>query len=231
MMLNFIKRVREVNLKYSSLSGVVNINSVRQPIQFESSLERDFIYLLEFDREIKQYLEQPLEIGYSDDLGKNRRYIPDFIVFYYSRQTEVIEIKYESTLIDKKDELKFKFSAATEYCNKQGFLFKIITNKYIREERGIELQNSIFLSRYKCFFDNMEKNRIAHSSLSMNLILLSQMMRNLGEVSVRELVCKSTPDEHKRAELIFLTWYMVASNLLYVNMMEKLTIDSLVCLG
>ena len=48
-MRNLKKRVREIGLKYSSLSGQINSQKIKQPVQFESSLERDFIYLLEFD--------------------------------------------------------------------------------------------------------------------------------------------------------------------------------------
>lgn len=230
-MLKFNKRVREISIKSSSLSGVININSVKQPIQFESSLERDFIFLLEFDRDIKQYLEQPLEIVYNDESGKQRKYIPDFIITYYDRPTEIIEIKYESTLKAVKEELQMKFLAAKKYCEKRGFMFKVITDKYIRDEKRIELQNSLFLSRYKDFFDNIDKQKSAFPTVNSDLTILYKNIKSLGKVSVRELVNKSTRDENKQAELIFLTWYMVANNYLYANFTERLTLDSLVWLS
>ncbi|GJN59188.1 Tn7 transposase TnsA N-terminal domain-containing protein [Elizabethkingia anophelis] len=230
-MLKFNKRVREISIKSSSLSGVVNINSVRQPIQFESSLERDFIFLLEFDRDIKQYLEQPLEIVYKDKSGKQRKYIPDFIITYYDRATEIVEIKYESTLNEMREELQMKFLAAKKYCEKKGFIFKVVTDKYIREEKIIELENCIFLSRYKDFFDNIDKQKSAFPPINNDLTSLYKSMRSLGKTSVRELVSKNTRDENKQAELIFLTWYMVANNYLYVNFTEKLTLNSLVWLS
>ncbi|MCT3950229.1 Tn7 transposase TnsA N-terminal domain-containing protein [Elizabethkingia anophelis] len=230
-MLKFNKRVREISIKSSSLSGVVNINSVKQPIQFESSLERDFIFLLEFDKDIKQYLEQPLEIVYKDESGKQRKYIPDFIITYYDRPTEIVEIKYESTLNAMREELQMKFLAAKKYCEKNGFIFKVVTDKYIREEKRIELQNSIFLSRYKDFFDNINKQKSAFPPINSDLTLLYKNMKSVGEISVRELINKSSQDENKQAELIFLTWYMVANNYLYVNFRERLTLDSLVWLS
>ncbi|MCT4213448.1 Tn7 transposase TnsA N-terminal domain-containing protein [Elizabethkingia anophelis] len=230
-MLKFNKRVREISIKSSSLSGVVNINSVKQPIQFESSLERDFIFLLEFDKDIKQYLEQPLEIVYNDESGKQRKYTPDFIITYYDRPTEIVEIKYESTLNAMREELQMKFLAAKKYCEKNGFIFKVVTDKYIREEKRIELQNCIFLSRYKNFFDNIDKQRSAFPPINSDLTLLYKNMKSLGRASVRELVNKSTRDENKQAELIFLTWYMVANNYLYANFTEKLTLNSSVWLS
>ncbi len=130
-----------------------------------------------------------------------------------------------------REELQMKFLAAKKYCEKKGFTFKVITDKYIREEKKIELQNSIFLSRYKDFFDNINKQKSAFPLINSDLTLLYKNMKSVGEISVRELVNKSSQDENKQAELIFLTWYMVANNYLYVNFSERLTLDSLVWLS
>jgi len=47
---------------------------------FESSLERDFLLLLDFDPEVVLYEEQPVTINYHDDQGRRRRYTPDVLV-------------------------------------------------------------------------------------------------------------------------------------------------------
>ena len=46
------KRLRGIPPKYSSLSGIVNISSFNKSIQFESSLERDFILFMEFNNNV-----------------------------------------------------------------------------------------------------------------------------------------------------------------------------------
>ncbi|WP_449399967.1 Tn7 transposase TnsA N-terminal domain-containing protein [Chryseobacterium wanjuense] len=135
---NFVKRVREISAKSYSLSGIINIDQLKNPIQFESSLERDYIFLLEYDQNVKQYLEQPLKITYFDDNKKQRTYIPDFIVEHFDDSpTELIEIKYTSTLNAKKDELEQKFKAAKEYCQRNNLIFKVADEIYIREHREI----------------------------------------------------------------------------------------------
>src|SRR5947208_8398615 len=49
---------------------------------FESSLERDFLLLLDFDPDVEFYEEQPVKITYHDDRGRRRTYTPDVFVRY-----------------------------------------------------------------------------------------------------------------------------------------------------
>lgn len=228
---NFRKRVREITAKRFSLTGVVNSKRLRTTIQFESSLERDFIYLLEYEDNVKYYLEQPLEIKYVDSQGNNRRYYPDFLIEYFDGQIpRLVEIKYESTLISKGAELHEKFHAAKLFCEKKGFEFCVITDLQIRSERLIELNNYKFLDRYKNFFCNINKERSAFPEFNTDLQLLFSEMEKQKKITVKNLLDEITDDKEKQAELIFLTWYMVSNNFLYTNLKEKLTLKSLVWL-
>jgi len=62
-----------------------------RPVAFESHIERDFLYLLEYDRNVVNYYEQPFTINYKQN-DRQRRYTPDFLVIR-SDKTQVIEIK------------------------------------------------------------------------------------------------------------------------------------------
>ncbi|UWX59756.1 TnsA endonuclease N-terminal domain-containing protein [Chryseobacterium oranimense] len=229
---NFVKRVREINAKNFSLSGIINIDQLKNPIQFESSLERDYIFLLEHDQNVKHYLEQPLKIKYFDHNKKQRTYIPDFIVEYFDdRPTELIEIKYTSTLIAKKDELEQKFKAAREYCQRHNLIFKITDEINIRELRETELYNYKFLHRYKNYFHNINKDKTAFPILNENLVLLRIKLKELKKCTVSELVTQSARDSDKQAELIFLIWYMVSNNFIKTDLTKKLTLNSIICLG
>ena len=46
-------------------------------IAFESLLERDFIYLLDYDARVEWFEEQPLTIGYGQ-ADRTLHYTPDF---------------------------------------------------------------------------------------------------------------------------------------------------------
>lgn len=50
--------------------------------RYESSLERDFMELVRFDRNIRTYSPQPLTIRYVDSLGRFRKYTPDGLIEY-----------------------------------------------------------------------------------------------------------------------------------------------------
>ena len=224
----YSKRVREILLKKFSLTGVINISQINKPVQFESSLERDYIYLLEFNPNVKFYLEQPLEIKFEYSNGKKRKYTPDFIVEYFDGKIELIEIKYKSTLISKKDELEIKFTAARKFCKKNNFNFIVITDEYIRIDKEIELNNYKFLSRYKSFFKNIDLQKSAFEPYYYDFNLISKRINEIKECTIAELVSKCANDEDKKAEIIFLTWYLIANRLIYTDLTIKLSLNSIV---
>lgn len=228
-MLKLEKRTREIPLKGSSLSGTIN-NGENNQIQFESSLERDFIYLLEFDKNVKSYLEQPIEIKYIDKEGKDRKYTPDFYVLYYDNKEEIIEIKYEKTLKIKKEELESKFNAAKEYCDSKNLHFKVVTESIIREINADKLENTKFLVRYKNYFNNIDKDKSAFLPLNTDINLLISQMEILKKCSISDLIKNCAKDKHKQAELIFLTWYLLANNFILADLNQKLTLNSIIWL-
>ncbi len=225
---NYSKRVREILLKKFSLTGVINISQVNKPVQFESSLERDFIYLLEFNSNVKFYLEQPLEIKFEDLEGKKRKYTPDFIVEYFDGKIELIEIKYKSVLISKRDELEVKFDAAKKFCKKNKFEFKVITDEYIRNEKESELINYKFLSRYRSFFKNINLNKSAFERHNSDFNLITIKINELQKCTIIELVNNCANDDDKKAEIIFLTWYLIANKLIYTDFSIKLSLNSII---
>ncbi|WP_106791149.1 TnsA endonuclease N-terminal domain-containing protein [Aquimarina sp. Aq78] len=228
-MLKFKKRVREIAIKHSSLSGTINFKLQKKNLQFESSLERDFIYLLEFDKNVSQYIEQPTKISYIDASNKQKKYIPDFAVSYHDNTpNEIIEIKYEKTLSSKFDLLAKKFQAAEEYCKANNYNFRLITEKHIREKNNTQLSNYKFLSRHRDYFYDIEtKKNVFHTSDS-DLDQLHDKIIYLKKCTVRELVNSCSQDQDKRAELIFLTWYLVANNFIAIDFSKKINLDSVI---
>jgi hypothetical protein len=228
MMLKLKKRIREIGFKTSSLSGQICSKKLDKSIQFESSLEKDFIYLIEFDRKVSSYLEQPIVIPYIDSKGKNRKYIPDFVVNYYDkfRKDEIIEIKYESELLQKKEELEEKFESARKYCINNDLVFRVITDAYIRDEKHILLKNIKFLSRYRDFFDKIDYEATGlHFDTSYACILLDKV-EQYDNCTINKLINSITNDWEKKAELIFLTWYLIANNFVECDLNSPLNLNS-----
>lgn len=111
-------------------------------VRWESQIERDFLYLLEFDPDVLFFIEQPEEISYVY-VSKIHRYYPDFYVERASAK-ELVEIKPASKVNDPDN--KVKFLAGEEYCREKGYLFRVVTDEQIRE--GSLLGNIKLLYRY-----------------------------------------------------------------------------------
>lgn len=145
-------------------------------IAYESLLEKDLMYLLEFDDNVTAFTEQPLTIEYNI-LDKKRRYTPDLKVVRKNK-TQIIEIKPKAKLLkllnDEKE--KSKFDAAKYYCNSNGYEFKFVTDEDIYS--GYLLKNIKYLFRYsrvnvKAAYELKIKNELIGGGTSIDILLKS----------------------------------------------------------
>lgn len=227
-MQRYRKRVREIGMQHSSLSGIINSTKLKKTIQFESSLESDFIVLLEFDTEVKGYLEQPISIPYLGLDKKPRRYTPDFYVQYSdpSRPEELIEIKYSNTLKRNHFKLAPKFAAAEKFCKKNKLSFRKVTELDIRPGDSFYLENLIFLSRYRDVFHILEKNGHGkHTDISDSYKIIDHLKDN-GPAPIEELLYKVSKNELQKGELLFMIWYLISHNFIGCDLHSNLTMQS-----
>ncbi|KAA3662710.1 MAG: hypothetical protein DWQ04_12670 [Chloroflexi bacterium] len=112
-------------------------------VQFESTLERDLIYLLDFDPQVAEFEEQPLKIAYQYE-GKGKGYTPDFQAMFTSGQIALLECKPHRFV--KKEENQHKFSMAQGWCTARGWRFHVITDKQLRT--GYRVQNVKLLTQH-----------------------------------------------------------------------------------
>lgn len=209
-----LKKVRNIGLKYFSLSGQQISIKKNSQISFESSLERDFIQLLEFNKKVFSYYEQPIKILFNNE-GKRKSYVPDFYIKYSDdRPDELVEIKFREDLKKNWSKYKPKFKAAKQFCDDNQIIFRIIDETKIR---NTFLYNAIFLLSYirpkanidyyyvDCIFDFVRENEKSTPN---------EIIETLGQ------------DISGKAELIFVIWYMVASDILHCDMNQKLTMNT-----
>lgn len=71
-------RVRKIS-SYGKAVGRFSSFKMKDLIHWESSLERDYFFILEFDQQVIEYYEQPLKIEYIFE-NKKRTYTPDILV-------------------------------------------------------------------------------------------------------------------------------------------------------
>lgn len=87
-----------------------------------------------------------VKIDYTDEKGKERKYIPDFII-ETNWMTVVAEIKPADQV--KKIRNRLKFEAAETYCKKRGWFFIVVTTEMM--DFGVEDENIRLLIRYGRF--------------------------------------------------------------------------------
>lgn len=213
--------VRNIPLKYSSLSGEKSSAKNNRRIQFESSLEADFIDLLEWDRNVKFYEEQPYKIEFLDENKKTRYYVPDFLVVYHDSVLNeenwpiIFEVKYSRDLEIQKEKLSPKFKAAKRFCKQENFFFKIITEKEIRTPF---LENIKFLKKYrKTAEDNYIKEIASHL-----IKLLEEFDVSTPEIIIASI---SRTDEIK-AVFLYNLWILISNGVIAIDMTKKITMES-----
>ena len=97
-------------------------------VWWESLIERDFLYLLEFDQAVLSYREQPFRISYTFE-GKRHVYTPDLLVQRTDKK-QIIEVKPTKKLLNE-DFIKF-CRIISAVCQDQGYEFIVATDTAIR---------------------------------------------------------------------------------------------------
>jgi hypothetical protein len=120
----------------------------RPAVTVESTLERDFVLLQRFDREVAAIEEQPVRILYRSVSGRMRSYIPDFLVSYRNpdRAALLVEVKHSRDRALLSGALEERFAAARRYAEVHGWSFVMMTEADIRTPR---LQNATFLLPFR----------------------------------------------------------------------------------
>jgi TnsA endonuclease N terminal/TnsA endonuclease C terminal len=215
--------VRIIPKHYRSLTGLVLNTRTQSMTAFESSLERDFLLLLDFDLDIEYYEEQPVKIVYHDAQGRRRTYTPDVLVRYRPDPPQarhptplLCEVKYRDDLRQHWVEYRPKFRAAGRYAHQHGWRFRLVTD---RDVRTPYLDNVKFLRSYQMRPIN-EADRIR---------LLAALLA-LGETNPASLLHAISPDRWQQAQLLPTLWQLIATRQLHTDLSHPLTMQSPIAL-
>jgi TnsA endonuclease N terminal/TnsA endonuclease C terminal len=211
--------VRNIPKNHRSVTGFVASGVKANQAAFESTLERDFMLLAEFDPDVLSYEEQPVRIDYLSADGRVRHYTPDILVTYRQTSTSttlkpplLAEVKYRRDLFERWRELKPKFRAARRYAKEQGWIFKIITEVEIRTPY---LKNVKFLRQFQ---------RRPINPVDANLLL--QKVSDLQSTDPESLLSAMCPEAHDRAQLLPTLWLLIARRSIGVDLNRPLTMQS-----
>jgi len=213
MMTISLKKQRKINTSKLSLTGGIFSVKLNDIIEFESSLERDFIYIAEYDNQVIKYMEQPLKIWYYHDNIK-KCYVPDFWVEYNNGKKEIVEIKYKDDIEKPSEELFIKLLQADKFCKANNLDFKVLTENEIRTPY---LKNAKFLLYYK-----LKGNLIKESDIN----LIFSKFKELKYSNASEIINLLSTNFQTKAQYLFVLWYLVSIDIIFFDNTKNLTMNS-----
>lgn len=209
--------VRRIPKSYRNVTGIVASAKATGQAQFESTLERDFLALLEFSPDVRQFEVQPVALLWHDG-SRERRYTPDVLVHFKERHGHkqmplLYEVKYRSDLREQWLELKPRLRAGIRFAKAQGWRFKLVTETEIRTPY---LDNARFLLPFV--------RRGPPPTDDMDI--LDRTLSDLGKAEVQDLLQAACRDEWSRARLMPALWYLVGTFQFGTDLHAPLTMKS-----
>lgn len=217
---------RKIRPSRYSMTGYAPTTKGTRAQDAESSLEHDFLTLLEYDRRVERYVAQPFTIHWRDKYGKKRHYTPDVIVKYGSSallenahlRTTIFEVKPQAVLRAEWGELKPKFRSAIGWGREFGCLFHLVTENEIRTPY---LKNARFLLDYR---SRNLPDRL--DLISARQRLIARTLFKLQSTTPQALLQAMSTDPQQQAELIPWIWNLVNQEFIGVDLHKPLTMAS-----
>jgi hypothetical protein len=202
-----ITQTRKIGPTRRSVSGVYMFRS-ENALEFESTLERDFLVRKEFSLAVLDVVPQPCQIHYREqDTGRRRLYTPDYLVYFRlgSRHYEdypkplLVEVKPKAEWYKHWRGWLPKWKAAYRYAKDKGWMFHIHDETRIRDQA---LENIKFLSRFLRMVFPAEESQI-----------VLETVRQMGSTTLDYLLARHFMGIY-RAEGIAHIWHLLAARTL-----------------
>lgn len=127
-------QVREIPLKQRSVRGYIpslKLNMKGNVLNYESQLERDFLYLLDQDPNCIDIQTQPCHVHYTTKNNRKVKATPDVWAIFQDGCQYLFEVKPEKKLkeLEKDENWQLKTKAIIQYCENHpiNWEYRIIT--------------------------------------------------------------------------------------------------------
>lgn len=171
-------------------------------VKFESTIERDLLFFLEYDPAVLSYEEQPFRISITKDDGKHQSYVPDFLVIRENTKS-LIECKPADRLEHRST--KRQIAIGERWAAENDYEFIVITDTDLRT--GPKLDNLRILWRYA-------RSSVPYNVTERVLMCLKHQPRGLvlGDLAAYS---ESKPGSMGHACYIYslLFWHVLAADL------------------
>jgi len=212
--------IRKIPKNYRNVTGIAAHSKAQGQAMFESTLERDFLMLLEFDKNVDGFEVQPIKLKWLNEQGKSRSYTPDTLV-YYKKQAQcptLFEVKYRSDIKENWKILKPKFKAAIRFCRENGWKFKLITEVEIK---------TTYLESVKFLLPFVRRG----AENEDDMMILDDKLSQLKVTTPKNLISSIYSDEINQASLLPTLWYLIGSRQIQIDLASKITMSSKIWKG
>ena len=174
--------VRKVRSIGSNIIGSFpSLKMKNQRISFESTIERDCLFFLEYDQTVTCYYEQPFTIESTSASGKLSTYTPDFQVIRTSGK-ELVECKPEALL--NASHTQRQTELGQQWAEENDHAFTIVTDLDLRS--GHRLANLKLLWRYSrsLVSPSLEAGCIDHLRRHRSSITVTELIKSLTKTQL-----------------------------------------------
>ena len=217
---------RKIPTSHRAITGRYPMKRLRVQVAFESLLERDFLILVDLDRDVASVEGQPVKLEWRDrEARRYRRYTPDFLVTFRPPDEQVpegqsnktcpwlIEVKDRQTLKEKWSEFLPGFRVATAYAHKHGWRFHLMTENRIRTPL---LKNARLLLPAAVLPEDAARCEV-----------LLQNLRSHGALTVRDLAAIVCAEQMGQAPFLRMIWRMLAQREISADLSLPLGMNTL----
>ncbi|WP_371806400.1 TnsA endonuclease N-terminal domain-containing protein [Candidatus Lokiarchaeum ossiferum] len=210
-------QVRDIPMKSGSIRGFIpslKPNLKGNVWNYESQLERDFLYLLDHDPNCIDLQTQPCHISYITKEGKKVTATPDVWALFQDRNQVLFEVKPENNLrnLEEDENWQRKTQAIIRYCSdlNLNWTYMIITEKKIWCIRLDNLKDLLGAAKHyspiKIDFDLGHFDSALRNILNKNSMKFGDLVRQLE--SMLPL---------KREEIISVLKHQIYYNYIHIN--------------
>ena len=206
--------MRRIKKSHISVTGYFSSYKNKRQINFESKLEHDFYLILEFDKTVKSYQEQPFKIYYTYQ-DKKRRYTPDTLVNYIDSTQKIFEVK---PMIKIKNDIELQEKIELQ-------------KQKIKEEKNLELCIFTDVNIDKIYLNNI-KIIYNFAFIKINKEIQDKIRKELLKldvpIAVKNLLDRLTNTKADRLKYIPYLWNLVFNNLECMDFTKKITMASII---
>lgn len=135
---------RPLTRRHARVMGLFPSDKMDMMFAWESTIERDYMYLLEADPAVVCFVPQPTRLNLWIE-GHKRSHFPDFLVIYADGNIRLAEVKQDAeAALPAMQQL---FAAARTACTEHGLEYKETLESKIRKQPNLDIAKAAFRAR------------------------------------------------------------------------------------